>query len=82
MAIIMGVMAFSRADRPPEAIVNSRMAPYVVDAARMVAAMAPHELKEGFRRTYAQVKAAWSGALEKRIPKLADGGLSKDERRI
>jgi membrane protein required for colicin V production len=82
IAIIMGVMAFSRADRPPEAIVNSRMAPYVVDAARVVAAMAPHELKEGFRRTYAQVKAAWSGALEKGIRKLPTGEMRRDERRI
>jgi len=48
----------------------------------MVAAMAPHELKEGFRRTYAQVKAAWSGALEKGIRKLPNGEMKKDERRI
>jgi membrane protein required for colicin V production len=82
IAIIMGVMAFSRADRPPEAIVNSRMAPYVVDAARMVAAMAPHDLKEGFRRTYAQVKAAWSDALEKGIRKLPTGEMKKHERQI
>jgi membrane protein required for colicin V production len=82
IAIIMGVMAFSRSERPPEAIVNSRMAPYVVDAARVVAAMAPHELKEGFRRTYAQVKAAWSDALDKGIRKLPNGEMKKDERRI
>ena len=82
IAIIMGVMAFSRGDKPPEAIVNSRMAPYVVDAARMFAAMAPHDLKEGFRRTYAQVKAAWSDALEKGIRKLPTGEMKKDERQI
>jgi membrane protein required for colicin V production len=82
IAIIMGVMAFSRGDKPPEAIVNSRMAPYVVDAARMFAAMAPHDLKEGFRRTYAQVKAAWSTALEKGIRNLPTGEMRKDERRI
>ena len=82
IAIVMGVMAFSRGDKPPEAIVNSRMAPYVVDAARMFAAMAPHELKEGFRRTYAQVKAAWSDALEKGIRKLPNGEKKKDERQI
>jgi membrane protein required for colicin V production len=73
IAIIMGVMAFSRGDKPPETIVNSRLAPYVVDAARMFAAMAPHELKEGFRKTYAQVKAAWSDALEKGIRNLPNG---------
>jgi membrane protein required for colicin V production len=82
IAMIMGVMAFSRGDKPPEAIVNSRMAPYVVDAARMFAAMAPHDLKEGFRRTYAQVKAAWSDALEKGIRKLPHGEMKKDEREI
>ncbi len=73
IAIIMGAMAFSRGDKPPEAIVHSRLAPYVVDAARMFAAMAPHELKEGFRKTYAQVKAAWSDALEKGIRNLPNG---------
>jgi membrane protein required for colicin V production len=82
IAIVMGVMAFSRGDKPPEAIVNSRMAPYVVDAARMFAAMAPHDLKEGFRRTYAQVKAAWSDALEKGIRKLPNGEKKRDERQI
>jgi hypothetical protein len=73
----MGVMAFSRGDKPPEAIVNSRMAPYVVDAARGFAAMAPHDLKEGFRRTYAQVKAAWSAAVEKGIRQLPNRGDKK-----
>ena len=77
IAIIMGVMAFSRGDKPPEAIVHSRMAPYVVDAARMVAAMAPHELKEGFRRTYAQVKSAWSDSLVEGIHKLPNRGVER-----
>jgi membrane protein required for colicin V production len=77
IAIILGVMAFSRGDKPPEAIVHSRMAPYIVDAARMVVSMAPHDLKEGFRRTYAQVKSAWSEALEKGIHTLPNGGAKK-----
>jgi membrane protein required for colicin V production len=77
IAIILGVMAFSRGDKPPDAIVNSRMAPYIVDAARTVVSMAPHDLREGFRRTYAQVKAAWSEALEKGIHRLPNGGAKK-----
>jgi len=76
------VMAFSSGDKPPDAIVKSRIAPYVVDAARMFAAVAPHDLKEGFHKTYAQVKAAWSDALQKGIRKLPDGEKKKDERRI
>ena len=77
IAIIMGVMAFSRGDKPPEAIVNSRMAPYVVDAARVVVSMAPHDLKEGFRRTYAQVQSAWSDTLVKGIGKVSNRGVEK-----
>jgi len=74
IAIVMGTMAFSRGDRPPAAIVESRLAPFVVDTARLVAAVAPHELKEGFRKTYAQVKAAWSSAIEKGIRSLPERG--------
>jgi len=82
VAIVMGVMAFSRGDGPPEAIVHSRMAPYVVDAARLFASVAPHELKEGFRKSYAQVKSAWSDALQKGIRKLPTGEMKKHEREI
>jgi membrane protein required for colicin V production len=82
IAIIMGAMAFSRGPKPPEAIVESRLAPYVVDASRLVAAMAPHELKEGFRKTYEQVKSAWSDALEKGMRHLPSGEKKKDERQI
>jgi len=63
VAIVMAVMAFSRGEKPPDAIVHSRIAPYVVDAARGFASVAPYDLKEGFHKTYEQVKAAWSGAV-------------------
>jgi len=82
IAIIMGAMAFSRGSKPPEAIVDSRFAPYVVDASRMVAAMAPHDLKEGFRKTYEQVKSAWSDTLEKGMRHLPTGEKKKNERQI
>jgi membrane protein required for colicin V production len=67
VALIMAIMAFSQADRPPASVVNSRIAPYMVDAARAFAAMAPRELKEGFRKTYGQVKSAWGKALKEGI---------------
>ena len=81
IAIVMGAMAFSRADQPPRAIVESRLAPYVVDAAHVVASMAPHDLKEGFRKTYGQVKAAWNHALEKGIHG-SPGEKKKNDRQI
>jgi membrane protein required for colicin V production len=82
VAIVMGVMAFSRGDGPPEAIVHSQIAPYVVDAARVFASIAPHDLKEGFRKSYAQVKSAWSDALQKGIRKLPTGEMNRHEREI
>ncbi len=75
LALVTGLMAFSASNRAPEAIVESRVAPYVTGAADVVAAMAPYELKEGFRKTYAQVKAAWDDALHR-------GDRKQNERKI
>jgi membrane protein required for colicin V production len=82
IAIVMGTMAFLRTDKPPRAIVESRLAPYVVDAARLVASMAPHDVKDGFRKTYAQVKSAWNHALEKGIHSSPGGENKKHDRHI
>jgi membrane protein required for colicin V production len=59
VALITAMMAFTSGDGAPASVVHSRMAPYVVGAARVVAAMAPHELNDGFRKTYLRVKLAW-----------------------
>ena len=67
VALIMGIMAFTPGDQPPASVVNSRLSPYVVDAARVVASMAPKELKDSFRKTYAEVKSAWAKAWDKGI---------------
>jgi membrane protein required for colicin V production len=65
VALVMGMMAFSQGDRPPEAVVDSRLAPFVVDAAHLFAGMAPHELNAGFGKSYALVKESWSNAIGK-----------------
>ena len=44
VALLMGIMAFSPSQRPPDSVVQSRIAPYVVDASRVVAAVAPHDV--------------------------------------
>jgi membrane protein required for colicin V production len=64
VALVMGLMAFSSAGQPPSSVVGSRLAPYAVDGARLVASVAPHDLREGFHKTYDQVKSAWAVALE------------------
>jgi membrane protein required for colicin V production len=70
IALVMVVMAFSKDGQPPESIVRSRTAPYVAGAARMFAAMAPHEMKEGFRKTYDQASKAWGKALDIGLPSV------------
>jgi membrane protein required for colicin V production len=65
VALIMGVMAFSKDGKPPRAIEESRVAPYVSQAARLFAAMAPHELKDGFHKSYDQAKLVWARTVKK-----------------
>jgi membrane protein required for colicin V production len=60
VALITGIMAFSPGDQPPMAVVQSRLAPFVLGGARVIAAIAPHELKEGFRKSYARVQSEWA----------------------
>lgn len=79
VALVTGIMAFSSGDRPPASVVNSHIAPYVVGAARVVAAMAPYEVKEGFRKSYARVKSAWKDAGKAVLP---SGEKGKNEREI
>jgi len=82
VALITAIMAFSTdAEHPPQSVVHSRVAPYVVDTARVIVAVAPYELKEGFRRSYAQVKEAWQKALDKGIRETAPE-KSEHERKI
>jgi membrane protein required for colicin V production len=71
-ALVMAIMAFTPAGDPPRSVVGSSLAPYVVDTARVFAAMTPREMKDGFRKTYAQVKDVWGKAVEKGI-----GGASR-----
>jgi membrane protein required for colicin V production len=82
IALILGIMAFSTSGNPPPSVVESRTAPYVVDAARLIASIAPHELREGYRKTYAQVKSAWQKTLEDGIRRLPDTEKRRNERKI
>jgi membrane protein required for colicin V production len=79
VALIMGIMAFSPDAHAPESVVRSRMAPYVVDAARAIASLAPHELKDGFRKTYAQVKQAWGSAIKDGVRSVPNAKKEKNE---
>lgn len=62
--IVLAMMAFAPKP-PPRAVAHSRVAPYVIDAARVMAAAAPYEVKEGFRQSYDKIKRFWSDAVKK-----------------
>lgn len=62
--IVLAIMAFS-SKPPPRSVARSSVAPYVVGAARAMAAAAPYEVKEGFRKSYEKVKEIWADTLKK-----------------
>ncbi len=67
VALITAMMAFTpelRGGGPPGAVVHSKIAPYVLEASRLFAAIAPRDLKDGFHRRYAQVKSKWDETVQ------------------
>ena len=77
IAVILALLAFAPGKSTPDAVAQSRVAPYVIDAAKLVAAVAPHELKEGFRKSYDQVKSTWGKALRKDNRELPETGKAR-----
>jgi membrane protein required for colicin V production len=67
IALLVAILAFAPGGQPPDSVMHSRMAPYVTGAASAFASLAPHELKEGFHKTYGQVKDYWGSALDQGI---------------
>ena len=64
IALFMAVLAFvpETGSKAPDALVRSRTAPYLASAARVFAALAPHEIHEGFGKTYTRARNAWDKA--------------------
>lgn len=69
--IVMAMLAFS-AKLPPHSVANSRVAPYVIDSARVLVAAAPREVKDAFRNSYDRVKQIWADTLKHGIRKLPE----------
>ena len=68
-ALVMAMLAFAP-EAKADAVANSMLAPYVIGAARVFVAAAPREMKDGFRRSYEQVKNRWEETLKKGIQKV------------
>jgi membrane protein required for colicin V production len=62
--IVLALLAFTPTP-PPRSVVESRIAPYVIEAASACSRIAPRELTEGFNASYEKVKKIWSDAMQR-----------------
>jgi membrane protein required for colicin V production len=76
IAVVLALLAFTPGKSPHNSVAHSKVAPYVIDAARACAAMAPRDLKDGFHKSYEQVKTIWGNALKKGIRESPGAGKS------
>jgi membrane protein required for colicin V production len=76
VALVMILVAFapgSTAATPPPAVVNSRLAPYVIGTSRIITQFAPFELKDEFHKRYDQIRHAWD---DKRAAQVSNPRVS------
>jgi len=70
--LVMAMLAFAP-EAKAEAVADSRLAPYVIGAARLFVAAAPREMKDGFRKSYEQVRKQWDETFKKGHSESAQG---------
>ena len=63
-AIVLGLCAFAR-NPPPASVAQSRLAPYAIEVANLMKALAPKELRDGFDDSYEKAKKMWKDMLKK-----------------
>jgi membrane protein required for colicin V production len=71
IALVLALLAFSP-NPPPRSVVQSRIAPYLIDAAHICANLAPREVRDRAAQSYEEVKEAWTEVIRKARP--AAGG--------
>lgn len=78
VAVITAMVAFmpgSNPKSPPESVVRSRIAPYVIDVAHVLTMAAPRELRDEFTKRYEQVKRVWEDAMKQGLRRLPESEL-------
>lgn len=64
IVLVMIVTAFSTKS-PPDSVVRSQAAPYLLDAGKLLMGLAPEEARKPFEENYAKVKRIWSAIAPK-----------------
>ena len=69
VALLMIMLAFAPG-KTHNAVVDSYLAPYVLESASLLSAVTPFELKDGFRKGYEEIRKAWDATIKKKTKKL------------
>ena len=67
IVVVMILCAFTRTP-PPQSVVESRVAPYVLDASQVLSYLAPKELKAGFDESYGKIRKLWDELWKRGAP--------------
>jgi membrane protein required for colicin V production len=74
IALVLALLAFSP-NPPPRSVVESRIAPYVIDAAHICANLAPREVRDRVMQSYEEVEKAWTEMIHKALPAAKSRGI-------
>ena len=69
VAVVTVITAFAPAP-PPQIIAESKVMPYLTNAANIMAALAPSELKHDFRESVERLRKYWDEHVPKKTEKL------------
>jgi len=61
--LVMILTAFSWSPQPT-AVAESRIAPYVMESARLLVYLTPREIRDGFHENYEKLKVTWKKTLQ------------------
>lgn len=64
VTLLIAFLPSRNAGQLPEAVLQSRMAPYLIELSHVVAPLAPKDLKDSFEQRYKQVKSTWEKKAE------------------
>jgi membrane protein required for colicin V production len=67
VVLLMVMLAFAPT-KTHNAVVDSYLAPYVMESANMLSMIAPFEFKDGFHKGYNEIKRAWGDTLKRKLP--------------
>jgi membrane protein required for colicin V production len=69
-AVLVLILMVFTSKPPPRAVAQSRIAPYVMGAARVMAHAAPREVRDAFDRSYDKLRHVWADLFDRKPRRL------------